>query len=126
MEAKHLRIGNYVMWVDDLFKVEIIDSYCATNKDPIPLTEEWLFKFGFTNYEWCTDCAFIKFNYNHIMLRYYNNKWHCTKVKVTKDNDGHKMSNGKDIVKKGLIKHVHELQNLYYALTGVELTIKDI
>ena len=89
---------------------------------PIPLTEEWLLKFGFTNYEWCTDCAFIKFNNSHIMLRYFNDKWYCTKTKVSKDSKGHKMSEGKDIVRKGIIKHVHQLQNLYFALTGEELT----
>ena len=128
MEAKDLRIGNWVDTPNGIKRVSDIniDGYCFFLQcfiKPIPLTEEWLLKFGFTDYEWCTNCAFIKFNQMSMMLRYYNDRWSCTKTRVTKDSKGHKMSSGKDIVKKGFIKHVHQLQNLYHALTGEELKI---
>lgn len=80
---------------------------------PIPLTEEWLVKFGFEKPAetwylngfgvWQTLCGnkdgteFIGFFYE---LR------------------------DRGIVDKH-IEHVHQLQNLYFALTGEELTIKN-
>lgn len=140
MKASELRIGNLV-W-DDYSGEMIVSSigeetvnlkkrgglpegrYILKTLQSIPLTEEWLVKLGFTKYEWCSDCAFIKFNNGHIMLRYYNDKWHCTKTKVTKDSSGHKTSGHRGIIKDGLIQYVHQLQNLYFALTGNELTLK--
>ena len=145
MKATELRIGNYVtdritkniIEVDSINELgitlfaDIIDEDMFVNNqeeaddiEPIPLTEDWLLKLGFENYEWCTDCAFIKFNSSHMMLRYYNDKWHCQKTIVSKDSKGQKMSEAKQIVKKGMIKHVHQLQNLYHALMGEELTTK--
>lgn len=121
MDSRELMIGNYVK--DPYNKVVRLVSVVedASMLRPIVLTEEWLLEFGFTDYEWCTDCAFIKLNDTHMMLRYYSDKWYCTKRKVTKDKEGHKTSEGKDIVKDGFIKYVHQVQNLYRALCGEEL-----
>ena len=76
------------------------------NIEPIPLTEEWLSKFGFENafadkwdgMEWMP-CEFIN-----------------GKLYYTPDMHHH--------ASKG-IENVHQLQNLYFALTGEELTIKE-
>lgn len=137
MEAKELRIGNLIN--APLYDEPIeVHSVCSAANDifnrttgeipidtisPIPLTEEWLLKLGFDKYQWCDDCAFIGFNNSHMVLRFFNGEWHCDKAKITKDNRGQKMSNGKPIIKNGFIKYVHQLQNLYFALTGKELTL---
>lgn len=86
--------------------------------EPIPITEEWLLNFGFRN------------------INTYND-YH---VYVSPDNDYHlqidvRINNGeyiildnsvKDLSDFALIpiKYVHQLQNLYFALTGKQLTIK--
>lgn len=139
MKAQDFRLGNFINHEQTTHKIVALgDKFCHSvwTKDldwtyqhsyeeikPIPLTEDWLLKFGFTKYEWCDDCAFINFNGAHMMLRYYNNEWHCDKTKVTSDSRGQRMSNGSPILKKGLIKYVHQLQNLYFALTCKELSL---
>lgn len=135
MNEKEIRIGN---WVDAKGNKEqvwgikpdrrnhlMVNDWEIEVINPIPLTEEWLLKFGFTDYEWCDDCAFIKCGNYHLMVRLFKGKWYITRTKVSKDKDGHMTSGHKDVVKKGLIKYVHQLQNLYFALTGEELTIKE-
>ena len=126
MKTQDLRIGNYVNHIcnDELVTDVIADvgyhllsspKSITSRKDsdvikelkPIPLTEEWLLKFGFVNdgySEWMKDrytldCEYTdKGVYNFVI----DNRTYL-------DID---------------IKHVHQLQNLYFALTGEELTIK--
>jgi hypothetical protein len=69
--------------------------------EPIPLTEEWLLKFGFE--EWDKNAWQKGFDLSiHKIdsIFWYNN-------------------NGINV----LIKYVHQLQNLCFALTGEELTL---
>ena len=113
MNARELRIGNLV-YEDDNNVVLEIDEWDLTNIGtikPIPLTEEWLVKFGFGYWEdvdeWYSPDIDATLRINH----YYNNK-----VK----NGFFESDYGVDI------KHVHQLQNLYRALTGEELTIKEL
>jgi len=67
--------------------------------EPIPLTEEWLLNFGYTK----EDSNF--WNLGHIVWEYDGGVFICNKNGIT-------------------LKYVHQLQNLYFALTGRELTIK--
>jgi hypothetical protein len=76
---------------------------------PIPLTEEWLVKFGFQNDDddWLIDiddrnCIHINLKKKRTLLESYD---------------------GLLTVKN--IEYVHFLQNLYFALTGEELTLKE-
>lgn len=71
--------------------------------NPIPLTEEWLIKFGF---EW-----------NH-------GDWIINDVRISEceENEGEtvfKIQLSHSIEKQ--IEHVHQLQNLYFSLTNEEL-----
>ena len=114
MKASELRIGNLVNYNEGgIFKVigihefgidcenEIETTYMEyENFKPIPLTEEWLLKFGFKN--------------NRLGL------FDC--VKVGDDIGYHIYFIGKHLKE---VQYVHQLQNLYFALTGEELTIKD-
>jgi hypothetical protein len=72
-----------------------------SNVQPIPLTEEWLVKFGFKKDEYYN--AIVK---QPIELHVQDNIYWC------------------DILWNSMeIKHVHQLQNLFFALTGEELII---
>jgi hypothetical protein len=111
LEAKDLRIGNLVM---DNAKVKIVTSGMISNWDiikrdyggykPIPLTEEWLVRFGFEKHK-TTDIypTYAKglINVNDGLVWVINNGF------------------------LNHIKHVHQLQNLYFALTGRELTLNE-
>ena len=110
METKELRIGNLVY--SDRFKksvkvnevsenyVIINDGFYAENLylvESIPLTEEWLLKFDENNKDFMVDkVGFVIFK-NSYAYQFIRDDY----------------------------KYVHQLQNLYYALTGEELTIKD-
>ena len=117
MKASDLRIGNLVYNV--LKEVITVDSirdagvngYSIETIKPIPLTEEWLLKFGFDKYR--TDKAI---NYKKGLLRFtFANKG------VFKGKNFLMIAN---IINYKNINHVHQLQNLYFALTGEELKLK--
>jgi hypothetical protein len=102
MKANELRIGNYihhlgrVMEVKKTYYVSLILDFC----EPIPLTEEWLLKFGFE-----------KSSY------YYEIKG----IAISLGEDGRTILNGCGEVNAKHCVYVHQLQNLYFALTGKEL-----
>lgn len=100
MKASELRIGNYVKDpYNNTIRLVSVDKDASMIR-PIPLTEEWLLKFGFEKSgdhynKWVDDVrAFILLNDFTL----------C------------------DIDLKVEIKYVHQLQNLYFALTGKEIT----
>lgn len=115
MKISEVRIGNFVHWkVTGIMAIELEDfEFCyRKNKDqldctPIPLSLDWLNKFGFENglqhvdglgsiwYEWDIEdqCIYIK-------------------------------DDGGEIQAYHQIKFVHQLQNVFFALNGEELTIK--
>ena len=104
MKASELRIGNSIYQNEDLvfvttWRLKLIEDKSLDYKS-IPLTEEWLLKFGFKN--------------NRLGL------FDC--VKVGDDIGYHIYFIGKHLKE---VQYVHQLQNLYFALTGYELEIKD-
>ena len=108
MEANELRIGNYVC--DDIKDhktfinaKDIYEIALNNNKHSyIPLTEEWLVKFGF-EIEWIISHKEEYFNLFQKGDVYFYSA------------DAHHHTSEE-------IKYVHQLQNLYFALTGKELT----
>jgi hypothetical protein len=87
---------------------------------PIPLTEEWLVKFGFEEYSKHINGDFelcIKSDKpsQHIVVRVYRGGFSVF---------NHSECDFTQIQFINRVKHVHQLQNLYFALTGEELTIK--
>jgi hypothetical protein len=114
MKERDLRIGNEIMVAGSHYKIVAIDAYKGevqlqeigvielSKCKPIPLTEEWLIKFGF---------VFDGFRYQQEIN---NNLWVLVKNNVYGWYSPHiEISNG--------IQNVHQLQNLYFALTGEEL-----
>jgi len=69
---------------------------------PIPLTEEWLLKFGYK--------------------LYHDYVWVNDNTDVLGRIDKFKDDVARSIYPRLEIKYVHQLQNLYFALTGKELT----
>jgi len=122
MKAEELRIGNYVypdMSYPEPVKVCPKDFINTEHLDPIPLTEEWLLKFGFE-----TDSITFGVFINALRLRLFqierSNSYNDNKNKftVTVYQSGRSI----EICR---VRYVHQLQNLYFALTGEELTIKE-
>lgn len=111
MKAKELRVGNYFKW--STFASMGIGEDIITEKnhyrhnqlrEPITLTEGWLIKFGFEN---VGDAEYPN----------YKKGYHTCMVR----KHGINICNNHGFVND--IKHVHQLQNLYFTLTGEELII---
>jgi hypothetical protein len=110
MKPNELRIGNLVINREDYDVFEITEGWEIDNiglYEPIPLTEEWLLKFGLTKEK---DRS-MGFNYTNNSKKF--------KLVMYKGNYGVKRSNYYKT------EYIHQLQNLYFALTGEELTIKE-
>jgi hypothetical protein len=131
MKASEFRLGNYVIGQDGKFKVHVVTSISAnsvhtqpadrnlnwtsiepvseidnhTSARPLVLNEEWLLKFGFTS-----DDGHKSFHLSD------TNLW------VRQLSIGYSVSSQHDKLVE--VQFVNQLQNLYYALTGEELTIK--
>lgn len=114
MKTSELRIGNLVMDGKDIEQVNarMIDMLVKTEADfdSIPLTEEWLIKFGFSREikvgsEMGTDG--VEFRVYHFDVLTFNTN-HGWWYKVQRINDTP-------------LEYVHQLQNFYFALTGEEL-----
>jgi hypothetical protein len=126
MKANELRIGNYLQGKTRFVQVTKIysehaigigsgDPYYVSGENPcltpIPLTEEWLLKFGFLHSLRLDDFMFKKGN-------------DCFQIQPYKEGFSNSvLYNDMEIVDK--LQHFHQLQNLYFALTGEELTIKE-
>jgi hypothetical protein len=117
MKASELRIGNLVMDGKDIEQVNarMIDMLVKIEADfePIPLTEEWLLKLGFKQcgYEmlsWKHETLLPSFDLDGI-------NW------ADFDEPDYQFLNYKVADEILRIDYVHQLQNLYFALTGEEL-----
>ncbi len=121
MEEKELRIGNIVSiygtngnpkgW-SDIGIMPIHFTTCISKPDwfkGISLSEEWLVKFGFNKDRTDYKKDFFVFNimFDEDMFMYFHDSldWNS------------RLGNK--------IQYVHQLQNLYFALTGEELEIKE-
>lgn len=136
MEARELRIGNFLYYKDtnDLGTVELIHKNHYECRDefgiftpnckynPIPLTKEWFEKFGF---EKADNDYKIQFQKNDG----FGNSNYWIYVDTGIDNESNEFiiqlvsEEGDWFTSKN--KYVHQLQNLYFALTNEELTIKN-
>lgn len=129
MKVQELRIGNLVC-PDDISVVTAIrnngfidietitspeDDYCTKvieDISAIPLIEEWLIKFGFNRQE-NSKTLFIQVG-NGLYIENEDGEISITPATWR----------GTTVTPLAEIKYVHQLQNLFFALTGEELTIK--
>jgi hypothetical protein len=119
MKATELRIGNLLDLYGTTATLQGFDFYCHFSNDdrklsrfkPIPLTEEWLLKFGFEK----------RGSYWHPKGSWHRYLFHKFKMSsfgvLNLEPEG-------GIVPHAQVHYVHQLQNLYFALTGEELILK--
>ena len=129
IQINELRIGNLVKWYDVSKVLELhseknkFDNVCIEceesfewteyNKlEPIPLTEEWLLKVGFQERKDTSNFSNFWIGENPL-----TRDWLFVIKGFKEDNDFFFMNGFHKI------KYVHQLQNLYFALTGAELTV---
>jgi hypothetical protein len=62
-----------------------------------------------------------QYHIGQIIFPYHNDYEHCLIINLDADENFYTVLNGVKLI----LKHVHQLQNLYFALTGEELTIKE-
>jgi hypothetical protein len=111
INAKELRLDNWVMADGQPTQITQMDfeQWTFDLIDPIPLTPELLEACGFTMSKWDKPWLHVsKWEKNDLVL------W------SEKDNGFCFLINGMGRI----IKHLHELQNLYHAITGEELEVK--
>lgn len=123
MKANELRLGNWVNHFDSEIKVgwafikdvSMIDKGSSNNYldlvkgsySPITLTEKWLLDFGFDN--------------KYDVFQFHLSDFDVLQIDL---KDSTWMIDGDfDYSKQREIYFVHHLQNIYFALTGEELTI---
>lgn len=129
MEAKELRIGNWVnICVGAGLEQQVIDLMCDCINTkyhecapfdliyPIPITHEWFEKFG----------AVKDKHYNvHYTLPLNGDYGY---VMFVKNGDNSYMAflhiGDSSVLLYEDIEYVHQLQNLYFAISGEELTLK--
>jgi hypothetical protein len=145
MTAQELRIGNYVNCPKDgqnPFRIDLFDylsngigklgmiydksthplTWYLQNLKPIPLTEEWLLKLGLIKTIKKKDTYYVKrgqcfcFENSELAKSFY------------KQSPLYLYLPEERIILNASypILYVHQLQNLYFALTGQELTIKEL
>lgn len=114
IQLKDLRLGNYILI--NIFSSDPDEPKQLTLQDMItiqkyrapiegvPITEEWLLRFGF----------------EHLYGDHYENGL----VEIYFSSKGVELLVEKRTPFNYYYKDVHQLQNLYHALTGQELTIK--
>ena len=128
IEANDLRIGNLVNryfekkydfgssmeWQPIVFNLDDFKLLKCFKHKPIPLTEEWLLKFGFIT-------KGIHYNFT------LGNMEIASAIRVLSTNERGKFYLDGDIPEwmKIKLEYVHQLQNLYFVFAGEELEIKN-
>lgn len=122
MQANELRIGNYVKSLSVTQVRELTEStingYSIGGFYPIPLTEELLLKCGFEKADdmaYHPDMKIRSLYINTLILR----KNTCSNL-----FEFHFQHKNPAMFENTEIKYLHQLQNLYFALTGKELEVK--
>lgn len=128
MKANELRIGNIVFEPlnenNNAFKVfeiyhekdyDKINYHNALNFEPVPLTKEWIEKTSFIkdgeNY-------WFGWETHYLELMIVTDIWYPLIAQVPEFS-----SEDEQRVCLNAIQYVHELQNLFFTLTGVELQL---
>lgn len=127
MKATELRIGNLVYAYGVPSAIEVIQLHkdkIVIDATGIPLTEEWLKKFG------CRKLGKFKRNvidFETIYLIADSGGVMSCVCLYEKPNEAewYFKYGFSDLYPKGKLQYIHQLQNLYFALTGEELEINE-
>jgi len=114
MTAKEFRVGNFVRQPNRLGRVQEVwreavriegynNAYDYNHTEPIPITEEWLIDFGFDLVvKEGNQGEFRVYQLNEITYNTNHGWWWRHRLPIQP-------------------RFIHELQNLFYAITGKEL-----
>jgi len=121
IDKTHLRLGNYVMDEDSVVMITELTSKHANHSqafncpyddlEPIPLTPEILEKCGFEKNEDGDDGYYYDLSANGILFIEGDKKGYCEVFL--------------DMIEEVRVRYLHQLQNLYFSLTGQELNVKN-
>ena len=117
IQPQELRIGNYIEYNGEIIKLDgsllccYIQNELEFPLNPIPLTEEILLKFGFEDQEFSDEDG------NKIYMLHHK-KFYLTSDESCMFSEVFLPIYSNDCVS---VKYVHQLQNIYLALTGKEL-----
>jgi hypothetical protein len=129
MKASELRLGNLVEYKNQYINVSgigpfgiqsegkeylIIAKFSTPDIQPIPLTEEWVLKFGFKKY--VSDDIDMDIDFQ---ISFHKKSSEGLIVQLFMDSNGVIFFNHSGIS----LYSIHHLQNLYFALTGEELIL---
>jgi hypothetical protein len=116
IKPEELRIGNIILYksynkpeiVEEIKPISIRTIKGGSHQgieyfEAIPITKEWMEKLGFT--------------YND--LNGDSGHWQLLPFEILHGEEGYSYDYKIDL------KYIHQLQNLYFSLTGQELTIKE-
>lgn len=120
IEAKELRVGNWVNYSGDIIQIKLINGHSDYDDyTPIPLTEEILIRAGLEQKRGYLEISVgrdLYPDYGFEITTDYNEEgdytlqlWVNGEFRIMKD-----------------IKYLHTLQNVWHSLTKKELTIKPI
>lgn len=134
MEPTELRIGNFIQYnspdhsicfdlvvginYSDDFHVHMVELHGRTpininGISPIPITPEWLERLGFRDTSTKHGEWFLELDDSFkIIITWYGGIIELTTFDIQQPFP--------------YIKSIHQLQNLYHALTGQELTVKEL
>jgi hypothetical protein len=111
LKQNDCRYGNYIVYsgsITQLNEKEMCHFFrFPETYKPIPLTEEWLVKFRFKKTNESEDVEWYALNNFNIAIHEEDNEVYFVFQHMV----------------LRFIKSVHQLQNLYFALTGSELTV---
>ena len=137
MKQNELRIGNIVHVVDGFVSGNIpIDMgmmaqlhYNHIQVTPIPLTEEWLVRAGFEIVKRIYQHPLDRSDYTLMSFKFKNfeaKRYHY--VATGEDTHGWEFKCYDKMIPIwiGVTDYVHQLQNLYFALTGEELNFANV
>lgn len=120
MEANELRLGNYVF--DGLGNLTEVTAKMIVEQhqsdiasciylQPIPLTEQWLIDFGFEKVNSSSEL--------HLKKGFFH--WYSSTKSIVLEFDSGINGDCYDFFLDDNCDKVHQLQNLYFSLTGEEL-----
>ena len=130
MKASELRIGNYIKLMFNYEDYETIqvtsDELVSVDKkqadyEPLPLTEEWLYKFGFKDIDKGDNDYITYTDPNHDYYLQLDVRRKGGKYSIL-DNSFNDLRDFSMVD----IMYVHQLQNIYFALTNEDLQLKNM
>ena len=123
IKKTEFRIGNLFQDEEGVFPItkaffQLLD-FNIKDTNPIPLTEEWLLKFGFEKIIY--DCEEVGYGVEYDLKTKHFYLSYCDDFSISISGRKEYRGMAPNIE---LFRYVHQLQNLYFSLSGEELTVK--